>query len=71
MEALLKAGVVQLQDDQSIQQYITPINHETEGWKNLWLFLLIKYFSLTVSDSFFLIIILMSVYSSMRTSRTL
>ena len=34
MEALLKAGVVQLQDDQSIQQFIVSTSNENEGWKN-------------------------------------
>ena len=35
MEALLKAGAVQLQDDQSIRQFIVATSNEIEGWKNL------------------------------------
>ena len=35
MEALLKAGAVQLQDDQSIRQFIVSTSNEIEGWKNL------------------------------------
>ena len=35
MEALLKAGAVQLQDDQSILQFIVATSNEIEGWKNL------------------------------------
>ena len=35
MEVLLKAGAVQLQDDQSIQQFIVATSNEIEGWKNL------------------------------------
>ena len=42
MEALLKAGAVQLQDDQSIQQFIVATSNEIEGWKNLWLSLLVR-----------------------------
>ena len=35
MEVLLKAGAVQLQDDQSIRQFIVATSNEIEGWKNL------------------------------------
>ena len=42
MEALLKAGAVQLQDDQSIRQFIVATSNEIEGWKNLWLSLLVR-----------------------------
>ena len=42
MEALLKAGSVQLHDDQRIQQFIVSTSNEIEGWKNLWLSLLVR-----------------------------
>ena len=42
MEVLLKAGAVQLQDDQSIRQFIVATSNEIEGWKNLWLSLLVR-----------------------------